>query len=174
MSDEVRYSISKTYTKQQLIDQYRFVNIEFDDWHQPTTDSYAHILQREGWEVGQHNIYFSGFGSQGDGACFTGSYIGNVITPKWVKLAIEEGDLHIDVATTGSRYQHEKSVVISWECSTEIEDAVLKLVQKLDVRRIKLCRDLYNNLEALYTYYTSDEQVWDWVVDNVLSDYKEI
>lgn len=43
----------------------------FDDWFECTFDDAKSIAALMGWHI--DNIYFSGFWSQGDGACFTGT-----------------------------------------------------------------------------------------------------
>ena len=44
----------------------------FPDWHEFVIDGAKEVGALLGIEI--DNIWFSGFSSQGDGACFTGSY----------------------------------------------------------------------------------------------------
>jgi hypothetical protein len=58
--------------KQKARDWYREVSAADTDWHESTTDDAKACLKFLGWDITQ--IYFSGFSSQGDGACFEGSW----------------------------------------------------------------------------------------------------
>lgn len=57
-------------TKDELIEKYRDINVDYD-WCNSVYDEFKHNMNQIGIKV--DNIYFSGFGSQGDGACFEGS-----------------------------------------------------------------------------------------------------
>lgn len=89
-------------------------------WHECITDN----AKEEGKELGFniHNIYFSGFYSQGDGA----SWVGTVDLIKWLEKhkaddprahilsALMENDWvdrWIDVTNNGSRYSHSNTMV---------------------------------------------------------------
>lgn len=54
----------------ELIDKYRAVNVEFDDWYLHVYEVFKERLDNIGVFVDK--IYFSGFWSQGDGAMFEG------------------------------------------------------------------------------------------------------
>jgi hypothetical protein len=58
-------------TKDQLIDKYRDINVEHTDWWGCTYDNFKEDMGDIGIRV--DDIYFSGFSSQGDGACFEGT-----------------------------------------------------------------------------------------------------
>jgi hypothetical protein len=53
-----------------LIDKYRHINVEHVEWWDSEYDCFKQDMAEVGIEV--DNIYFSGFWSQGDGACFEG------------------------------------------------------------------------------------------------------
>jgi hypothetical protein len=56
--------------KQQLIDNHRYINVEHSDWYDHVYDDFK--CKMTGIGIFVHRIYFSGFSSQGDGACFEG------------------------------------------------------------------------------------------------------
>lgn len=57
-------------TKDELIEQHREWNVEDDDWWDCTYANFKVSMTAIGIEVDK--MYFSGFWSQGDGACFAG------------------------------------------------------------------------------------------------------
>jgi hypothetical protein len=56
--------------KEQLIEKYRDINF-YDNWYDSIYESFRDDMLLHGIKVDE--IYFSGFWSQGDGACFEGS-----------------------------------------------------------------------------------------------------
>ena len=60
-----------TVTKDELIDKHRHWNVEHIDWWDCTYSDFKERMTAIGIEVDR--MYFSGFWSQGDGACFEGS-----------------------------------------------------------------------------------------------------
>lgn len=59
-----------TPTKEQLIEKYRDINA-YDNWYDSIYESFRDDMLLHGIKVDE--IHFSGFWSQGDGACFEGS-----------------------------------------------------------------------------------------------------
>lgn len=57
--------------KEKVIDNNRGINVDHE-WYDYIFDDAKHMASLMGIEI--DNIYFGGFSSQGDGACFTGSY----------------------------------------------------------------------------------------------------
>lgn len=58
-------------TKDELIEKHRYWNVEDIDWWDSTYDCFKERMTAIGISVDK--MYFSGFCSQGDGACFEGS-----------------------------------------------------------------------------------------------------
>lgn len=56
--------------KDSILDKYRDINTEYIDWWDSVYDLFKHEMDEKGIEV--ERMYFSGFWSQGDGACFEG------------------------------------------------------------------------------------------------------
>ena len=98
-------------TRTELLEKHRDINVH-DDWWQPTYDAFADDMRLKGIRV--YRMFFSGFSSQGDGACFVGHVddwtvflptVG-VTCPAVIALAKEHWSL--SVAHRG-RYTHEHS-----------------------------------------------------------------
>jgi hypothetical protein len=53
-----------------LLRKYRNINVDHDDWYEYTYDTFKQEMEAVGIQV--NKMYFSGFWSQGDGACFEG------------------------------------------------------------------------------------------------------
>ncbi|MEI2421404.1 hypothetical protein V6O07_14115, partial [Arthrospira platensis SPKY2] len=58
--------------KSALIEAHRYINVEYYDWYEYEYEFFKKDMAEVGVEV--RKIYFSGFGSQGDGACFEGTF----------------------------------------------------------------------------------------------------
>jgi hypothetical protein len=54
--------------QQKVVERETTVNVDNADWYEPIIEDWTEELQHHGFE--QVKILFSGFGSQGDGACF--------------------------------------------------------------------------------------------------------
>lgn len=57
-------------TKDELITKYRYFNVDHIEWWDAVYDDFKHDMSAIGIEV--ERMYFNGFSSQGDGACFDG------------------------------------------------------------------------------------------------------
>jgi hypothetical protein len=150
-------------------------------------------------QVGIHvdKIYFSGFWSQGDGACFVGS-LDNALTylnhhhvdqfPMLRKLIEMGGSVWANSDHRG-RYYHSNSVSINaeceafWQCAnpkSELQEAVIQRWDGMVDKEIvdfeaalaeqwrTYMNDLYTKLEEEHDYLTSDDGVWDTLVANEL------
>lgn len=117
-------------------------------------------------------FYYTGFYSQGDGACFTFKGLnfeklfeefekqGNIFSNE-VKEFLKE-----NFACEGVHhgyYYHRNSISIEWNCieSEDFSYEIEKFVDALEDLRLSLCFKLYAELEALYESFTSDEYVAD-------------
>ena len=54
--------------QRKVVERERFINIDDSSWYEPIIGDWTEELQQRGFENAR--ILFSGFGSQGDGACF--------------------------------------------------------------------------------------------------------
>lgn len=138
-------------------------------------------------------IWFSGFCSQGDGACFEGIYRAeNSNSQKFYEHVgkTESNRSIIDIAESfflfaqshptfygklshRGRYYHEFSV--SYECYEEVETEEGiedKMTVEIEEEFANLCRSfmkwIYNQLKKEHDYLTSDEQIEESIIINEL------
>jgi len=180
-------------TREELIDKYREINVDdlWDQWYDGVYDDFTARMAETGIGVGK--IHFTGFWSQGDGACFVGRMddpIRFLDTYKWELPTLRQllhlgGELRFRIYHYG-RYYHENcarsdfdydwftDVMPSEDHGLEWDVACLldeKLKHELDdfedevmnVLRQDM-RELYCDLRKEYDRLTSDEAVWDTMV----------
>jgi hypothetical protein len=190
MADEV---------KQSLIEQYHDINVDYD-WWDCAYEDFKQQMSEKGIHV--ENIYFSGFWSQGDGACFEGAvYVADFanfmdihnLSEKYPasKFMADWSELHLQISKEASHYCHENTVGVYLRDNTgnpyedfsprwEIYDTMQTLFDsefaqlELDCEEIVkgYMQDLYRTLQKEYEYLTSAEVVWETIVANDL--HKEV
>ena len=122
-------------------------------------------------------FYYTGFYSQGDGACFTFKGLNfeklfevlerqNITFSNEVKEFLKENFTCESIAH--GIYCHEKSVSIEWNCNNEekFEKEIYDFADCLESLRYSLCKELYSELETLHENFTSDECVADCLESN--------
>ena len=98
-------------TRTELLEKHRDINVH-DDWWQPTYDAFADEMRLKGIRVDR--MFFSGFSSQGDGACFVGHvddwtvFLPTVGVTCLAVIALANEHWSLSVAHRG-RYTHEHS-----------------------------------------------------------------
>lgn len=179
--------------RESMIDQYRDINTSDGiEWWDYTYDTFRERMAAQGISV--REIYFSGFWSQGDGACFGGCVSDWGMFLKAVKPDVEESvwkfanahDLSLAWWHSG-HYYHEYSVSYSEELSVEnphdeeehplLYDAweiingcsgpVADLYDLMAEHLRSEMRQLYSDLEEEYDYLTSDEAITKYILDNL-------
>lgn len=178
--------------KDRARDWYREGALDYDWWEFVYED--AKTIGK-GLGLNIENIYFSGFSSQGDGACFTGSWSAYCMDLKkvWERCPQEDEIIRIGerlaniaqcvpasnayIKHTG-HYYHEQSVSIDVnidedveECSGEYEELFTSEEHIAYEEQIAEClRDfmvwIYRRLEAEYDYQMSDECVDESIISN--------
>lgn len=103
-------------------------------------------------------FWYSGFGSQGDGACFDASVdIEKVF--KHLGIAREDGDeWTCEILIINHHYSHERTRRIDLNNGGVAYDIVLELQKKIETLRLSLCQDFYKAMEDDYTSETSEER----------------
>ena len=172
--------------KENARDWYRANGLDYE-WWDCTIQEYKELGELLGIEI--DNIYFSGFASQGDGACFTGTYS---YRKGWKKALASEtgGELYRKLESIGlglqaeqekyfygitaginrtGRYCHENSVTVSvdpgehvngyWSDTSDMEDNIADCLRDF-------MREIYSTLRSEYGYLTSDESVDDTIIAN--------
>jgi hypothetical protein len=170
-----------------------------DDWWDCTFEDFAQICKILGIEIGERTqhcvltgpkprewdrtekkIYFTGFSSQGDGACFEGRYSYakgcakaiRAYAPKDIQLhriadalaeiqKVHHYRLAADIKHVG-QYYHYNSVSVEVEeidaqGNNQLDDK--KAEEAIDTAMRDLCKWLYRTLEKEYEWRNADEQV---------------
>lgn len=186
--------------RESLLETHRYINVEFGDWYDCVYSDFKEDMR----EVGIHvrRMYYTGFSSQGDGACFEGGF-DNLRTylnhhhkgqyPMIRKLLEHGGYVYINCTHSG-RYYHEQSTHFSTEhetfyrtveCPTEfheqivdtwdkqLEDEVEDFEKDVIEQWRTYMQDLYRKLEEEYDYLVSDEAVWETIEANELDEELE-
>ena len=178
--------------QQKAIDRLRDVNTDFE-WYEHILDDCHHRLKLYGFDNAR--ILWSGFSSQGDGACFTGtmdvdglqSFIEACdLCKKYKNLynACLRGKIYVDIEFSHNfNYYHAYST--SFHDRTEMQDNTelsgdigLEYSQLMDYIYAKTannntigwyideCNDIYKALESCYYYLISDEAIRETIEAN--------
>jgi hypothetical protein len=159
-----------------VLDKHRDWNVADFEWWEFVYEDATAIGALMGIEI--EKIWFSGFWSQGDGACFIGRYAYRPGSVKAVKeYAPKDTELHTiakDLQTVQQkaqyqlsatieknhyvRYEHENSVTVnvSHDLDYEFDQNV---VEGITEALRDFMRWVYRSLEREYEYLTSDEVV---------------
>lgn len=174
-----------------LLEKYRDCNVEWQDWYDYVYEGFTEDMKAIGIRV--DNIYFSGFWSQGDGACFEGiveddeTFLKNFDGyPMLRKLVADGGSVYLSVKHSG-HYYHENCT--SWNYEVEAFNMILPMPTQFHVDVVAAMdeqlsdeasefedeaiefmkdkmRELYSRLEDEYEYLTSDEAVAETIIAN--------
>ncbi len=168
------------------------------DWYDAVFDDFERICQLVGVELAtqrvrlfgggtraQSCIWFSGFASQGDGACFEGVYsyakaaLKNIrgYAPKDTELHRIAGALQAiqrrnfyqlsSVAVHRGRYHHEYSMAITVERDGPVmQEMTADAEDEIGEALRDLARWLYRQLEREFDYLNSDEAVDEAILAN--------
>jgi hypothetical protein len=164
----------------------------FDDLQQDILDNCREVLEHVGIAV--DDIFYSGFWSQGDGACFTGTLTLEPTALEWVeKNYPTDSTLHANVEdildclaalpeepavymTHHGHYYHYKSISFQWEYDTDdetlnrwiaehSEDELSGLEESVQTSLRALMRWVYNVLESEYDWQTSEACALEYLHD---------
>lgn len=181
-----------------LIEKYRHWNVEHVEWWQCTYEDFKQQMGEQGIYVS--DMYFSGFWSQGDGACFEGfiedmkQYLEKNFKPDDYpmirKLLDGGGSVKFSVKHSG-HYYHENCTqfyieadrlehvldapsdfhVAVLENYDQLLDGEIVDFEKESVEIFKnFMRKFYRDLEQEYDHLTSDEAVKEAIVANELTN----
>jgi hypothetical protein len=167
--------------KNEAIEKNRYINVDdFNDWYDFIFYNWKEKLEKIGFCNAE--IHFSGFYSQGDGACFDNDshYFDLDLLLKNVDLAEEEreriyslkGDfeLTIERSISSGHYCHEHTRYINIDClyidNKDDETLLNKFENLLEELRESLCIQIYQDLKNEYYYLTSDDAVYETLQAN--------
>ena len=181
--------------KQWVLDKYRHLEVEDFDWWDCVYDDWKEKLQEFGFM--EPEIYFSGFGSQGDGACFDCKHIdirkfASHHKETFIKLFFPHINKHLDAIENcvdfriernsyANHYSHRNTRYVDWQIHTDVdeelgerlaatfEEKIKEISGLIDDVRTELSDKIYKSLWDEYDYLTSDEAVIEALNSN---DYK--
>ena len=187
--------VVKSEHRSALLERYRCINVEHVEWWDCVYADFKEDMRDVGIHVDR--ILFSGFWSQGDGACFEGSFA-NLRTyldhhhkdqyPLIRKLLASGGYIDI-VCTHRGHYCHSNNTSVELEhdtfyrlieCPTEfheqivdtwdrqLDDEAADFEKDVTEQWRSYMDDLYIKLEKEYDYLVSDEAVWEAIESNEL------
>lgn len=173
--------------QQAILDKHRNQGVEYDDWWDCTYDDFKERMKGVGIEVDR--MYFSGFWSQGDGACFEGSvcnwplFLTSINADSCFSHEDVYENMSFSVQHHGHHY-HSHSTKYSEEIHlTNLHEegsiryhAFEALMDECDEKVEALwesCKeafrdhmdDLYKSLNEEYDYLTSDEYVLEYLIE---------
>lgn len=181
-----------------LIEKHRHINVEHVEWWDSEYECFKQDMAEVGIEV--DNIYFSGFWSQGDGACFEGKidnlqlFIDKHFKPNQYiairKLMEHGGSVYLTVKHRG-HYYHENSTCFSVDCdnfadtldqptetheqvATALDMALTQDMIDFESESVAIfkgyMKKLYRDLERDYDHLTSDKAVKETIEANNLQE----
>ena len=183
----MQYKELSDTAKEHAFEQFQeYMNLGDYDWWESTMEYWVEKLEALGISTSLEQMHFSGFGSQGDGACFTGSINLREFLEAHPDLKKEHAKLYMAVIPFDGRgaaceyfdleltrhgstnYNHEKSVHLgSWdinilpEYDTEEGEDYERLIIDAEADIEDQCREymrqLYKDLEAEHEYWQSLE-----------------
>lgn len=159
--------------QQTAIEKMREINVDYDSWHDGILEGCKEKLD----EVGFFNseIWYTGFHSQGDGLSFDAKIdvLKFATTPneKRVVKLIDAGLIEnptILKTSFSNRYSHEKTCFVDYDATdyNNINKALETLCDKIESKRLELCKEFYLTLEKDYYYLQSDEVVKETILVN--------
>ena len=154
-----------------------FRNSDDDNyWAECAIDDAKEVAALMGWEIDK--VYYSGFWSQGDGACFKGTlgYHANCanlvrayapqdgelnrIASAWEKLQQWNENLLVVEVKHRGHYYHEMCTEFEFNSGSSMEETKAKPIARSFMRWI------YKRLEEAYEYSVSDEAVEETILAN--------
>ena len=147
------------------------------NWYEWTIENMVEMLAENGFDNAE--ILFSGFWSQGDGACFDADInLSHFTTDKRiVDIARNYCDFRIEKTSYANHYSHEKTRYVEYngldEKLVRINEALQKLSDTIEERRLSLSKQIYRDLEQEYEYQTSKEAIIETIQANEYDFFKD-
>lgn len=163
-------------TQKKVIEDNRNINLDHH-WHDFIYDNWKKKLSSYGFIA--PIIHFSGFYSQGDGACFDAAIdLETVlkqedIPAEYKKLILAKDYIDFGIESNSSYYSHEHTRFIDWclsdwnvDVRTQSNIILQSFCDWLESKRIDFCQRIYKDLQEEYEHLTSDEAIKETIVAN--------
>lgn len=156
--------------KKKMLDKHRHINVDYDGWDDWVLEDWYTKLKNLGYE--DVKIYYSGFGSQGDGACFTARVnIDQYLSAHKLKTEFkallewqkEYGDITAYIKHN-HRYYFSTSTEVhvdenNWSAPSHVQPLLNRLEEYIKKERAVLGNEIYRALEDAYFNLTGDEAI---------------
>lgn len=159
-----QFSELSEQAKQKAIESCRDINTNYDDWHEPIIEGAIEDLIAAGFN--EPKILYTGFWSQGDGACFTCNSIdfNKFLNGKYKGLDISANITHswrycFATSTTVNLYDEDREGELP-------ENKYNEILKDIEDEREKLGNKIYRDLEKYYYELQEDEAVIDCIEAN--------
>lgn len=171
--------------QQKAIEINHDINVEYWEWWCHVYDQYTEKLEAYGYN--DVEMWFSGFWSQGDGACFDASVdLAKVIEKNKLKTKFrdvyrlaKDGLANASIIKNGyaTYYNHERTRYISLDLELWHEDITKEKEEKLwqqtnelenilEEHRLQFCIELYKDLQNEYEWRTEDANIAETLIIN--------
>lgn len=181
--------VEKTYSfeeldkelQKELIEQHQYEEMEWGNWHEPIIEGWKDKLENLGYDNAE--IHFSGFHSQGDGACFTCNIDDRLFLSherhegKFKCLLCDELSFTIKIThnwryyfptSTDVEFNYEEDYKKNQELKKAVHEILIPELEKFILKeREELGHQIYKDLQDYYEDLTSEE-----TVKERLSQYK--
>lgn len=181
--------MSKCQLNKETLEKYRYVNVEDVEWWEYIFSDFEEDMSKRGVRVDQ--IYFSGFWSQGDGACFDGRvvdwrlYLLHLGYDDEILASLAKDWWSCTLVHRG-RYCHYNSVLVdsdihmgnnpydaktntlrhdAWQFTVNNYD-FLAINDEIEANLKQHMKDLYNKLREEYEHLVTDKAVIEWLEFN--------
>lgn len=132
-------------TQEKVLESHRQFNVDFDGWWDAVYEGWKEKLAEAGFE--EVKIHFSGFWSQGDGACFDCTQFDVVklatklgLNPLEIKV-LETMELSLSIDTINHHYSHYNTRRASVQSQYDMEDDTREILAATDLP-LKISDDL--------------------------------
>jgi hypothetical protein len=183
-----KFSDLSQEAKEKAIESNRNINVWYFNWYEFVYDQF----KEETKEFRIDKMYFSGFGSQGDGAMFEGEFrtefLKSILTEqenkKYRRILpfVESGQIEVtSIFKHYGHYYHERSYKnlfdfqinsnkyiywSKWNETSNVETLIKELEEIISDFYETKAVELYSNLQKEYEYQTSDNAVIDTIEAN--------
>ena len=169
--------IQKTeLTKKQLIEKYRYILVEDSFYFDDIIEMKKEELEKIGFT--NIDIKYSGFYCQGDGASITCDIrLINAIELLNIPMQYKKytDEVMFSIKRNDSRYYHENTLCIDYDLylnklSLKAENCIHGYIQDIEKCLLDYIKSeskkIYNQLESEYEFLTSDDAVFDYIIEN--------
>ena len=179
--DVYKYNELSKEAQQKVIEDNHDINIDYE-WYESDFECMIEELTKKGFD--DANIFFSGFYSQGDGACFTANL--NVkklmkyykLTTKYTNL-LKKYDIPGTVKADNHQYCHSNVMYVDIELDAIVDIKTLSIAQQdtlndveeeLRIKIFEIAKDeadkIHTTLQKTYEHLTSEDVIIETIKEN--------